>query len=301
VATGRETIQLGGAAVNWQLAVAVIGVIATIVSVGFNIFQYRRSRTYKELSYEPLSNFSVLRVLEEYQDSVTIQYREQVEENRSQERVVSNIHAIEMRLRNTGTDPVSLPGYLEDGGRVGKPLEQAVTLDFGDTEVISAKVAATTPEGKEASISKVTVRDEGSEREVVKFRPVMLNPTEAVSVLTLLTEEPADEPKVYGTIEGTKLQKSIPQEVQSEQFVRQMRRVTQGFTVLAVLVALIALGVFSFFYFTQPPGDKMESSFAFTWLIAIASTMLLYVLILNLFIGRLQSRAASIRSGATRT
>jgi hypothetical protein len=302
--------------VNWQLAIAVLGTTFAAISVGFNIYQYRRNRRYKELTYIPLSNFSVLQVLEQYQQSLSIRYREPVEERKkpgrkveppvkrrmawawplwtgnvrlgsTYEREVTNIHAIEMRLQNTGTEPIELPGHLDENQRVGATLEEAVRLDFGNTEIISAKVSATTPEGKTASVSREPVADNGLVREVVELQPVMLNPTESLSILTLLAEKPADEPKVLATIEGTKVQKRLPQEVQSAQALSQMRRMTQWMTGVAVVFSLVVIA----FSLTREPSTILDP---FASLVSILPTaLLIYVILINYFFGRIESRRAS--------
>lgn len=261
---------------NWQLAVAIASVIVAIVSIAVNVLLYRRGRKYKQLSYEKLSAFSVLNVLEEYQDNVTVHYHERVEDGSFQERNVTDIYAVEIRILNTGTEPISLPGYTESGF-VGSNLEEPVIFDFGNTEILSASVSATKPQGKKVTVSKATVEVNALEREVVKLEPVMLNPQDSVSVLTLLADQPDDEPKVYTTIEGATLRRRVPEAREAQQNLQGTLRLMATLLPLSVIATALVLSAFSLDE-SGPFDIALQIALVFLVLGCVVAALLVYVL-----------------------
>lgn len=138
----------------WQFVGALAAIAALVVAIVAFIMQRRR----KQLSYEIISNASVLTREESIAGKLEILF---------EQKPVKDVQLIEVKLVNSGSLPITAADY-----------EQPVVLLLGDARVLAYEVTKTTPKTLKASF---TLRDEG-----LSLTPLLLNTGDSVSIRLLV-------------------------------------------------------------------------------------------------------------------
>jgi hypothetical protein len=200
-----------------SLTVAVTGAIAAYI-------YFRKSRKYKELSYEILPTLSLVRVGPQVRDRVEITYKHGEEE--TENIPIESLEAVAVRIHNTGTEAVKFTNDSSEG--IGP--EMPVTLDFGqEARLLGEPSAETTPKGR-----NVVVRPHTKDPGKVIMEEFLLNPKESVTISTFLTNFPLNKPLVDWHIEGV----AEPRELKRDRRSNTVAYVIGG--LMAGLIAVIA-------------------------------------------------------------
>lgn len=139
----------------WEVVLAVLSIILTLV-----IFKLQQER--KNITYEILSNSSLLSVEKELKGDIEISYKG---------RKIENAQMIVLRIENLGSLPI--PSSDFEG-----PIEINT-----DGTVLSAEITKTAPPYMPARVESVTTNSHSS----IKLAPVLLNPGNFITLKIMLT------------------------------------------------------------------------------------------------------------------
>lgn len=139
----------------WQFVGAIIAVIALGISVIFFILQ----RNKKSLSYDVLSNISLLYAREEIQDELQILYKGIS---------VKNVSLLILKIINDGNQPIKTTDF-----------EKPLSFTFSqNTQVLSAEVFKVSPENLEVVIENQNDR--------ITLNPLLFNNGDFISLKIIL-------------------------------------------------------------------------------------------------------------------
>jgi hypothetical protein len=137
-----------------------LGAVLAVVSILLAIFLYFRSRQKKSLSYEVISQYPLISVDDEIKGRLKI-----LLDGMS----VQDVHLLIIKLINNGNVAVTASDY-----------ERPLNLNFsGETEVISANIAESSPKNLIPTITK--------SNKSVTFNPILINPNEFFTLKILVT------------------------------------------------------------------------------------------------------------------
>lgn len=144
-----------------NIFIAIISVAALCVAV----LAYLKQRNRKEITYEVISDTSVLSVKKEVKDKVKILF---------DGKDVSNSRLVILRIWNSGTVPIMDADFKEN---------QPITFDFGEkAEILYAEIIETIPNSIK---DNVTLKQD---IEKLILEPSLLNVKESVKLKILLTK-----------------------------------------------------------------------------------------------------------------
>jgi len=179
---------------NPQLIISVLGLIVAMSSATAAYIYFRKSRNYKELSYEILPTLSLVSVGPEVRDRVEIKYKHGDEE--TEVSAIEDLKAVAITIHNTGTEAVNCKSkdFQDDDPQM------PVTLDFGqDAQILGEPGAETNPKGR-----KVLIRRDPQALSKVLMDTFLLNPKETVTISTFLTNFSKGRPSVDWHIEDVR-------------------------------------------------------------------------------------------------
>lgn len=178
---------------NPQLIISILSLIVAICAVFAAYFYYRRTRKYKELSYEISPTLSLIRVGSTIRDRVEIKYKHGDEQTEGLE--IKDLVAVPVTIYNTGTEAVKFP---QSDSPMVMNTQTPVTIDFGSgAQILGEPTTETSPEERTVGISRPSTAP--SKVLMDKF---LLNPGESVTVSTFLTDYSGGDPRVDWHIEN---------------------------------------------------------------------------------------------------
>ncbi len=141
----------------WQF----IGAFFALLTVAVTVLIYVLQRRKKRLSYEILSNSTLMTMREELEGRLEIRFDGEQ---------VSNLHILEFKLFNSGNVPIASTDY-----------ERKLEFDCGDeANVLSAEVTETVPADLNATIALVDNK--------IVCEPLLLNSKDSVSIKALISD-----------------------------------------------------------------------------------------------------------------
>src|SRR5437868_10774181 len=107
----------------WQF----VGVITSLIAIGFSILFYLKQRRIKSISYEVISNVPVVSVEEEVKDKIQVLFNG---------KRIDDARLVVLRLWNSGNAPI-----------LSADFDRPIKFDFGEkAEILDAAILETTPE-----------------------------------------------------------------------------------------------------------------------------------------------------------
>ena len=141
----------------WQFLIgASIAIIAIVVSVILYFKQLNRKR----LSYEILSDTSLLTTDEETKNEIRLTYKNEP---------IEKVRLIVLRIFNSGNVPVESEDY-----------EEPISIRLGDARVLSAEVIKKSPKNLKSTLI--------IEKGVVTLYPTLLNPADSLKIKILVSD-----------------------------------------------------------------------------------------------------------------
>jgi hypothetical protein len=156
----------------WNFVATLVGSVSLLVTIFLSVKQRQR----KALSYEILSDESLLSVKNEIKGKLQILY---------EGKAVQQMRLIVLRIFNSGNVPIQISDY-----------EQSTQLCFGkNAQILSAEVVGVDPKELNVSIN--------IEENKVIVNPILLNKTDFFKI-KILTTKSCDQPLITGRIVGVK-------------------------------------------------------------------------------------------------
>jgi len=153
----------------------IIGAIATVVSVIVFILVSLRQNVRKEVSYEELSNTSLVRKEVMKSDKLEIKY---------DGRLVEAVNLINLRITNSGNQPITKADY-----------EQPITVNLGDqSEILDVEITKRNPKTLSPALRPSSKN--------LEIEPCLLNPKDSVTLKMLVSK--AGKLTVNARIAGVK-------------------------------------------------------------------------------------------------
>jgi len=185
----------------------LIGAVGSIVAVAISIFLYLLSRKKKTLSYELLSEYSLISIDHELRSKLKVLY---------EGNPVERVHLLLFKFLNSGNVPITASDF-----------DRALNIHLsGDSTVLSADPVKSSPENLRVSLSV--------EKQDITFQPVLMNGGDYFTVKVLVGEYGGSF-EIDARIVGVKLIRAA-RRPQREWFFKEWR-----FRLLAILAALLIL------------------------------------------------------------
>jgi hypothetical protein len=213
-----------------KLILSILTLIVAMVSVAATFIYFRKSRKYKELSYEILPTLALVSIGQQVRDRVEIKYK--AGDGETDDLEIEDLKGVAITIRNTGTEAVNCRSkdFEDDDPQI------PVTLDFGQhAQILGDPSTETNPKGR-----KVGVKKDPQAPGNVLMDTFLLNPKETVTISTFLTNFSEGHPSVDWHIDGVRPPREVGRAAGNQAITD-----SQAAQALTDRIWLIVLGTFS--------------------------------------------------------
>jgi hypothetical protein len=180
---------------NPQFILSGLSLIVTVAAGIAGYIYFRRTRKYKELSYEISPTVSLVSVGSAVKDRVVIKYK--YGDQQTEDLGIGDLEAVAVTIHSTGTEAVRFPPSSDPQLM---DTQIPVTLDFGrSARILGEPSAETSPKGR-----PVEIRRDAATSGKVLMEKFLLNPRDSVTISTFLAGFSEERPRVDWHIENVR-------------------------------------------------------------------------------------------------